>query len=60
MGTAEVEQFLTWLATDRNVAASTHRQALPVLLYLYEKVLGHDLPWMQEIGRPRVPRQLTA
>ena len=58
MGAAEVEQFLTWLATERNVAASTHRQALSALLYFYEKVLGHDLPWMQEIGRPRVPRRL--
>ena len=58
MGAAEVEQSLTWLATERNVAASTHRQALSALLYFYEKVLGHDLPWMQEIGRPRVPRRL--
>ena len=53
MGAAEVEAFLTWLASERQVAASTHGQALSALLFLYQKVLGMDLPWMQSIGRPR-------
>lgn len=35
MGAAEVEAFLTHLATDRNVAPSTHKQALAALLFLY-------------------------
>lgn len=36
----EVEAFLTMLATERKVAASTRRQALGALLYLYKKQLG--------------------
>jgi integron integrase len=54
----EVEAFLTWLATDRQVAPGTHRQALSALLFLYQKVLRQDLPWMREIGRPRNDRRL--
>ncbi len=52
MGKPEVEAFLTMLATERQVAVSTHRQALSALLFLYKEVLGEELPWMQEIGRP--------
>jgi integron integrase len=58
MGALEVEGFLMWLATKRNVAPSTHRQALAALLFLYGKVLEIDLPWLQEIGRPRTQRRL--
>jgi integrase len=53
MGGPEVEAFLSWLANERNVAVSTHRQALSSLLFLYQKVLGLNLPWMEAIGRPR-------
>jgi integron integrase len=58
MGGAEVEAFLTWLACERSVAPSTHKQALSALLFLYSQVLGLRLPWMAEIGRPRVRRRL--
>lgn len=58
MGGAEVEGFLRWLANGRSVAASTHKQALSALLFFYRKVLGADLPWMTEIGVPRVRRRL--
>ena len=54
----EVEAFLTWLATDRQVAPGTHKQALSALLFLYQKVLRQHLPWMAEIGRPRTERRL--
>src|SRR6202167_3863781 len=53
MGKAEVESFLTDLATSRKCAPSTHKQALAALLFLYREVLGVDLPWMTELGRPR-------
>ena len=53
LGGEQVEAFLMWLANERNVAVSTHRQALSALLFLYQKVLGLDLPWMQSIGRPQ-------
>jgi len=55
---ADVESFLTWLAGERQVASATHRQALSVLLFLYGKVLGVELPWMSETGRPRPQRRL--
>jgi integrase len=58
LGRPEVEAFLGWLASDRQVAASTHRQALAALLFLYRRVLQLRLPWMAEIGRPRVQRRL--
>jgi integrase len=55
MGAVEVEAFLTHLATDRNAAPSTHKQALAALLFLYRQVLDIDLPWLQSIGRPKSP-----
>jgi integron integrase len=55
MGSAEVESFLSHLATERQVAPSTHKQALAALLFLYRQVLDIDLPWMQQIGRPKSP-----
>jgi len=58
MGRAEVEAFLSWLAAERHVAVSTHRQALSALLFLYQKVLGVDLPWLREIDRPQRPPRL--
>ncbi|MBK9626075.1 MAG: integron integrase [Rhodocyclaceae bacterium] len=63
MGAAQVEAFLTMLATERKVSASTHNQALSALLFLYREVLGKDLPWMDGIKRPqntrRIPSVLT-
>ena len=53
MGAAEIESFLSYLANQRGVSPSTHRQALSALLYLYKEVLDIDLPWMAEIGRPK-------
>ena len=58
MGPAEVEAFLSHLANSRTVSASTHRQALSALLFLYREVLKVDLPWLNEIGRPHVDRRL--
>ena len=55
MGSAEVEAFLSHLATERHVAPSTHKQALAALLFLYRQVLDIELPWMQQIGRPKSP-----
>lgn len=64
MGAAEIEAFLTMLATQRKVSPSTHNQALSGLLFLYRQVLGVDLPWLDNIQRPafkrRIPSVLTA
>ena len=53
MGVVEVQAFLTWLAVERRVSVSTHRQALSALLFLYRQVFGQQLPWMDEMDRPR-------
>jgi integron integrase len=58
MGAAEVEQFLAWLASERKVSAATHKQALSALLFFYGKVLGVELPWLNEIGKPKVRHRL--
>lgn len=58
LGSVEIEAFLSWLANARQVAPSTHRQALAALLFLYSKILCVDLPWMKDIGRPRVQTRL--
>ena len=44
MGADEVQAFLSWLAAERHVSASTHRQALAALLFLYQQVFGLRLP----------------
>jgi len=53
MGAAEVEGFLHWLVNQRQVSAATHKQALASLLFLYQRVLGLPVPWLERIGRPR-------
>ena len=45
MGAAQVEQFLTYLATERTVSASTQNQALSAILFLYREVLKIGLPF---------------
>ena len=58
MGAAEVEAFLSHLAVDRQVSASTQNQAKAALLYLYKQVLGVDLPWLDEVVQAKRPRRL--
>jgi integron integrase len=58
MGEAEVTQFLTHLARDRNVAASTQNQALSALLFLYKEVLKEELGWIENVERAKRPVRL--
>ncbi|HEY8097961.1 MAG TPA: integron integrase [Methylobacter sp.] len=58
MGTTEVEAFLTHLAVDGHVSASTQNQALSALLFLYKEVLGIDLPWLDNVVRAKQPQRL--
>jgi integron integrase len=58
MGGDDFVAFLDHLANERDVAASTHNQALSALLFLYRDVLGVELPWLGDIARPRRPRRL--
>jgi integron integrase len=58
MGSAEVEAFLTHLAVDEHVSASTQNQALQALLFLYRQVLEIELPWLENVTRARRPKRL--
>lgn len=58
MGAAEVEAYLSMLANERRVSASTHNQALSALLFLYRAVLKQGLPWLNQIERLRRPQRL--
>lgn len=49
MGGAEVTAFLSYLASEQRVSASTQNQAKAALLFLYKAVLQTDLPWLAEI-----------
>ncbi len=60
LGRPEVEAFLNALVNERHVSASTHKQALCALLFLYREVLDRDLPWMQQIQRPVVRKRMPA
>jgi integron integrase len=56
MGAAEIEAFLTHLAVDGNVAASTQNQAFAALLFLYQKVLEIELPRLHALRAQRPER----
>jgi integron integrase len=58
LGAAEVEAFLTHLAVDGHVSASTQNQALSALLFLYKEVLAIDLPWLGNVVRAKQPKRL--
>jgi len=64
MGVEEIRQYLSHLATDKNVAASTQNVALAALLFLYREVLEIDLPRVEGVERAkrpqRIPTVLTA
>ncbi len=57
LGAAEVERFLTYLAIERRVSASTQNQALGALLFLYRDVLRLELSGLDAV-RSRRSRRL--
>ena len=58
MGEPEVARFLSFLATDRNVAVATQNQALNALVFLYRAVLERPLGEIEGVTRSRRPRRL--
>jgi len=58
MGAPQVAQFLSSLAVEGKVAASTQNQALSALLFLYRHVLHQDLPWLEDVVRARQSKHL--
>lgn len=63
MGKVEIEQFLTALAVERHVSASTQNQALAAVLFLYRQVLACEPGWLDDVVRAkrveRLPVVLT-
>ena len=58
MGAEEVKAFLSHLAIQMNVAASTQNQAFSALLFLYQNVLKKRLPWIDDIVRASRPAKV--
>jgi len=56
MGGKEIEEFLTHLAVEENVAASTQNQALSAILFLYKEVLKQDLDLQVDAVRAKRSR----
>ena len=58
MGKEAVEAFLTYLAVEGKVSASTQNQAKSAILFLYKEVLAMDLPWLDNVEQAEAPRRL--
>lgn len=58
MGAPEISQFLTYLARERNVAASTQNQALNALVFLYKQVLQKEIGDLGPTERAKKPERL--
>ena len=58
MGVSEIRAYLSYLATEKNVAASTQNVALNALLFLYRNVLEVSLPYINDIERARRPTRV--
>jgi site-specific recombinase XerD len=58
MGAVEVTAFLAHLATERQVSASTQNQAKSAILFLYQRVLKIELPWLGDIAQAKASTRL--
>lgn len=58
LGVQEIREYLSHLAVDKHVAASTQNIALSALLFLYKQVLKVDLPYIDNIERAKQPERL--
>jgi integrase len=59
MGAREIERYLSYLVTERKVAASTQNQAFHALLFLYKSVLGIQLDEKIQAVRAKRPHHLS-
>jgi integron integrase len=58
LGAPDISRFLTWLAVDRRVSASTQNQALSAVLFLYKEVLAMEVGAVPPVVRARTPERL--
>lgn len=54
----DIGRFLSYLAVQRKVAASTQNQATSAILFLYREVLDLNLDWIYNIERAKNPERL--
>jgi len=59
MGASEINAFLSWLATSKNVAAATQNQALNALVFLYRQVLKVDPGDFGDVARAKKQKRLS-
>jgi integron integrase len=58
LGVDEIREYLTHLAVEKNVAASTQNVAFNALIFLYKQVLQIELPLIQGVLRAKKPERL--
>ena len=58
MAAPEVRTFLSHLAVEQKVAASTQRQALSAIVFLYREILDREVGWLGEVERAKQPERL--
>jgi integron integrase len=58
LGAPEVTGYLSYLASNRQVSASTQNQAFSALVFLYREVLGRELAGLEQVPRARLPERL--
>ena len=58
MAEAEIARFLSSLASDGHVSASTQNQAFNALLFLYKEVLGKKIGLIEGVVRAKRPQRL--
>ena len=58
MGEEEISGFLSYLAVEKNVAASTQNQAFSALLFLYQQVLDRKLDFIDDVQRVKRPAKV--
>jgi integrase len=58
LGAPEISAFVTWLAVEQHVAASTQNQALSGVLFLYRNVLRQEVGAVELLPRARMPSKV--
>src|SRR3989454_10962556 len=58
LGEGDVTRFLTSLAVDRRVSASTQNQALSALVFLYRDVMDVPVGWLAALVRAKRPQRV--
>lgn len=58
LGKKDFEKYLSFLATERKVSASTQNQALSAILFLYKKIIKIDIGWLDDVIRAKKSKRI--